>query len=49
MTKSKCNKCKKNFRVLTTEDICYFCHINKYGVAPTQKQYGNPNVKGDKK
>ncbi len=33
---STCNKCKKNYKVLTEEGLCYYCHVNKYGKPPTK-------------
>ncbi len=45
----KCKTCKNNFNILCNDGDCYSCFTYKHGVAPTQKQYGNPNVKGDNK
>jgi len=45
----KCKTCKKNYNIVCIDGNCYYCFIGKNGVAPTKKQYGNPNVKGDKK
>jgi len=41
----KCDKCKRNYRTLTYEGICYSCHIDKYKISPTEKQFGNNEVK----
>ncbi|MEK6935961.1 MAG: hypothetical protein AABW67_04170 [Nanoarchaeota archaeon] len=48
MTNSKskeCNKCKRRFKTLTSEEICYSCFKTKFGISPTDKQYGNNEVK----
>lgn len=31
MTKQKCIKCNKIFKMLTQEGLCAECHLNKYG------------------
>lgn len=33
------NKCKKNYKVLTEEGLCYYCHVNKYGEPPKTGLY----------
>ena len=32
--KNKCKNCGKNYKVLTEEDLCYYCHVDKYGRPP---------------
>ena len=39
--KTECKICKKNYNILTIENLCYYCFVNKYKVAPSKKQYGN--------
>lgn len=33
---SECIKCKRRFKRLTSENICYYCHINKYNKPPKE-------------
>ena len=33
-TKFTCKKCGKNFKVLTKEGLCAYCHKNKTGEWP---------------
>jgi len=46
--KQQCKKCEENYNILCNDGNCYYCFIKEHGVSPTQKQYGNPNVKGDR-
>ena len=32
---TECKGCKRRFKKVTEEDLCYGCHINKYG-APSK-------------
>lgn len=38
--KQACNKCHKHYNILTNEGICFYCHVDKYGIAPNKKQFG---------
>ena len=44
----ECKTCENNFNILCTDGNCFYCFTYKHGRSPTQKEYGNPNVKGDK-
>lgn len=35
----KCKQCNKNFKTLTEENLCYYCHVNKYHTPPTTGVY----------
>ena len=39
MKRQKCTKCNKGYNVLTSEGLCYYCHLNKYKVPPTDGAY----------
>jgi len=40
--KFKCDICKKNFKIITRENICYYCFTAKHGRSPDkEKEYGN--------
>lgn len=48
MTNSKakpCDKCKRRYKTICNDGLCYSCFKFKYGVSPTIKQYGNNEVK----
>ena len=48
MTKTQeCKDCKKRFRILTSEDNCYYCFTKEHGVSPSPKQYGGHDKKAD--
>lgn len=34
MTKPKCKKCERNFKVLTLEKLCAYCHKDENGEWP---------------
>ena len=36
--RDKCRKCGRGFKVLTNQ-LCYFCHINKFKEPPTTGAY----------
>jgi len=33
---SQCRLCKRRFKKLTEEELCYYCHVNKYGSSPKE-------------
>lgn len=35
----QCEDCKKRYKVLTPEGLCYFCYKKKHGVIPTAGCY----------
>ena len=37
MSTQECKNCKRRYKLLTEEELCYYCHTNKYGEAPTKK------------
>lgn len=37
--RDECKKCHKHYRTLTEEELCYFCHYDKYGSIPTAKPF----------
>lgn len=41
MPQHQCNHCKRRFKTLTDNNLCYYCYINKYGTIPTTGQYYN--------
>lgn len=45
MKTQQCIRCNRNYRILTNKEICYHCHINKYGSSPDEKQFGNNPLK----
>ena len=36
----ECKNCRRRFKILTKEGICYYCFTSKYGRSPTL-EYGN--------
>lgn len=33
---SQCKKCRKNYKVLTLDNMCYYCHVKVHGNPPTK-------------
>jgi len=48
MKTQKCIKCKNNYKILTNENFCFYCHTRKYKVAPNARQFGNHDIKRKK-
>lgn len=43
--KSQCKICKRRFKTLTEDNLCYFCHLEKYNKVPTKGVYSQEKEK----